>query len=361
MMTGRAASRRWPWVLLGAVVFLAVGAASAWAVVTVLRPADDPLAAASHTYVDVAKGEVGSFISLNTVAEWTQLPVGANQAAGIVTAVNVEPGAEVKQGDTLYSVGLRPVVVAQGDVPMFRSISAGVSGDDVTQLQTMLAALGHYGGAIDGKAENATKVAIIRWQKSLGIDPTGVVLPGDVVFVPSLPTRVAVDPEVIHRGATLVGGEDALLGLPVSPRFWVPVTEAQAGMMPNGTAVEVSSPSGGTWLGVTGEQTRDPENGSIAVAVDGVEGAVVCTDACGEIPVSGQTTLPSKIVTVAQVSGLVVPSAALITLADGTTAVIDEKDERVSVEIVASAKGMSVITGVQEGARVRVPASDDAK
>ena len=77
------------------------------------------------------------------------------------------------------------------------------------------------------------------WQKSLGLTPDGVVQPGDVVFVPSLPTRVALDAEVIHRGGMVTGGEPVVKGLPVSPAFTIPVTDTRAAMMPTGTRVRV--------------------------------------------------------------------------------------------------------------------------
>lgn len=358
-MTHERRSRRWVKNTLIGLVLIVVGAVGAWAVLTVLRPAEDPLASTEHTYVEVAAGSVGSSISLNTVAEWSQVPVGTNQATGIVTSVAVDAGAEVSQGSTLYTVDLRPVVAAQGDVPMFRDIDTGTSGTDVRQLQEMLAALGYYGGALDGKAEQGTATAIKAWQGALGLEKTGVVSVGDVVFLPHLPTRVALDHESIQRGLTLAGGEDGILGLSATPQFWIPATDAQAAMIPVGTAVEVTSPDGQVWSGVAGEQKRSAEDGTVTIAVTGADGSVVCGTSCAQVAVSGQTTLPSSIVTVEQVEGLVVPSAALITTADGATAVIDSDDTRMTVEIVASAKGMSVITGVPEGTRVRVPAKDE--
>jgi len=99
-----------------------------WAAASVLTPAADPLEATDFTYVSVATGEVGSSISLNTVAEWSPVPVGSNLASGVVTGVAVTPGDEVSQGAVLYRVNERPVVVAQGDVPAFRAIGAGQSG-----------------------------------------------------------------------------------------------------------------------------------------------------------------------------------------------------------------------------------------
>ncbi len=349
-----------PWArrTLVYLLLLAVGAVTTWAVMTVLRPAEDPLASTEHTYVQVTAGAVGSSISLSTVAEWNQVPVGANQASGIVTSV-AEAGTEVSHGSTLYTVGLRPVVAAQGEVPMFRDIGTGTSGADVRQLQGMLTALGYYGGAPDGKAGRGTTDAIKAWQGALGLDKTGMVSLGDIVFLPRLPTRIALDPESIQRGATLTGGEDGILGLAAAPQFWIPVTDSQAAMIPVGAAVEITSPEGQTWRGIAGEQKRDAEDGAVTIAVAGFDGAVVCGDACGEVPISGQATLSSNIVTIERVEGLIVPSAALITTADGATAVIDGDDKRIAVEVIASAKGMSVVTGVADGTRVRIPAKDE--
>lgn len=337
-----------------------MGAAGAWATLTVLRPADDPLAVTEHTYVEVSPGSVGTSISLSTVAAWDQVPVAANQASGIVTSLVADAGAEVSQGSTLYTVGLRPVVAAQGEIPMFRDIGDGAIGEDVRQLQQMLSTLGYYDGALDGKAERGTVTAIKSWQADAGVEESGVIGLGDVVFLPQLPARVAFDHELIARGKSLSGGENGILGLSETPRFWLPVTEAQAASIPVDGTVEVSAPDGQLWQGVAGEQKRDGEDGTVTIAITGANGTVLCDGGCAQIPVSGQTALASKIVTVEQVDGLVVPSAALITSADGTTAVIDSDDNRIPVEIVASAKGMSIIKGVDEGLRVRVPAADDA-
>ncbi|MFT4051929.1 MAG: peptidoglycan-binding domain-containing protein [Microbacterium sp.] len=329
--------------------------AAAWAIVAVTRPAEDPLEATTFTLAEVTAGEVGASIQLNTVAEWTPVPVGANRAAGVVTSVDVAAGAEVSQGALLYTVDLRPVVVAQGEVPAFRDVGDGSSGEDVRQVQQLLTDLGFYSGEVEGEAGSLTASAIRAWQKSLGVEQTGVVAAGDIVFVPSLPTRVAVDADVVFRGASLAGGEPVLSGLPASPEFTIPVTDAQAAMMPAGTRVEITSPDGDVWTGFVGEQTRDAEMGTVVVSLSGADGAVICGDQCAQVPVTGQATLSSTIVTVETVSGLVVPSSALVSDADGQLAVIDEAGERMPVTVVTAARGLSVIEGVDEGTKVRVP------
>lgn len=154
---------------IGAVALVVVGAGVGWGLTTVLAPGDDVLESTSYTYVDVEAGQVGSSVQLNTVAEWALVPVGTNRATGIVTGVSVAAGDEVAQGSTLYTVALRPIVVAQGEVPAFRAIGQDTEGPDVAQLQQMLAAEGFYSGSVDGEAGPATVRAIKAWQRSLDV------------------------------------------------------------------------------------------------------------------------------------------------------------------------------------------------
>lgn len=346
------------WVAI-ALLLASISAAVGWAGSIALHPAEEALAVAPFTFVKVADGEVGASVALNAVAQWTPRPIGVNRAAGIVTSVDVTAGDEVTQGAVLYTVGLRPVVVAQGKVPAFREIGRGSEGPDVEQLQTMLAELGLYAGPADGRAGGGTVDAIAKWQRGLGVTPTGVVEPGDVVFVDALPARVMLNGELVARGATLGGGEDVLLGLPKTPRFTVRLTEGQAAKAPPGTRVEIASPSGATWVALAGKHTPRTESGAVSVVLVGDGDASICGDQCGELSVMGEAVLPARVVTVETVRGLVVPSAALTTGAGGALAVIDKRGERIPVKVVAAARGMSVIEGAMKGTAVRLPAVDE--
>lgn len=348
---------RWAMALgVGALIVAAAGAGG-WALATVLQPADDPLTSTAHTTAEVQQGVVGSSLSLNTVAKWTEQQAGTNQAAGVVTGINVHPGDEVSDGDILYRVGERPVAIAEGTVPMYRAIGEGNNGADVAQVQRMLAALGFYGAVADGEAGAMTVEAIKDWQESLGLERTGAVELGDLIFVPVLPTRVTLDSELIDRGLTLVGGEAVVSALPVSPDFTIPVTDRQAAMMPTGTAVQITAPDGGEWLATVGEQ-EITEHSDIVMRLEPVTGETICGDQCGNIPVTGEARLTSTIVTVPPIEGLVVPSAALVTDAQGAMFVIDADGTPHPVTVLGSARGMSAIDGVEAGMRVRVPATE---
>jgi peptidoglycan hydrolase-like protein with peptidoglycan-binding domain len=346
------------WAVRGSIALVAaiVGVALGWAASVVFTPPKDVLDSTAYTYVEVAQGEVGSSINLNTVAEWTTIPIGSNKASGTVTSVKVSAGDQVKQGSTLYTVDLRPVKIAKGSVPAFRSLSQGLTGPDVKQLQRMLKTLGYYRGKLDGSYSWSTTSAVRAWQKKSGVVQDGVVQAGDLIFVPDLPTRVSLDATLVTRGATLVGGEKVLSGLPTTPSFSVPISDQQAGLMPTGTRVEISGTDGAKWEGYVVDRTTD-ENGSVSAVLAGKDDAAICGDACGSIPVDSQSFFASRIVTIEAVSGLTVPSAALLTLADGSIVVIDNSGEQIPVTITQSARGMSVIDGVSAGTKVRVPAS----
>lgn len=350
-------SRRPRWLralAIGAVVLLG-GGVIGWAAATVLTPPRDLSDPTAFTFVAVDQGEVGSSINLNTVAEWTLAPVGSNQAAGTVTSINIEPGQEVGAGTILYTVNLRPVVIAQGDVPSFQTLSQGVKGADVAQLQTMLTTIGLYTGAVSGNFAYSTTAAVKAWQKLLGVPSDGVVLAGDIVFVPTLPTRVALDAKVIKRGATVVGGEAVVTGLPAEPRFYVPASEAQSALIPDGTVVEITGPAGESWVGVASDKVAD-EFSTVNIFLSGVDGGSICGEDCAIVPVTGSTQLTSRVVTVASVTGLRLPSAALLSKADGSVVVIDEDGVEHPVTVVTSARGMSIIEGVPVDTKVRVPA-----
>ena len=157
-------SRQLRWVLGGLGVLL-VGATVGWAANEVFSPPTDAFDSTSYSLAEVISGEVGSSISLNVVAEWTPSHAGTNLATGTVTKISIQPGDEVTQGTILYSVNLRPVSIAQGETPAFRPLARGTTGEDVGQLQGMLAALGYYSGPVDGKFLGSTQVAVRAWQK----------------------------------------------------------------------------------------------------------------------------------------------------------------------------------------------------
>ncbi len=342
-------------VVLWGLCFLVVGVGVGWALRTVFAPAADPQTADTHTFVKVAEGEVGSVVTVNAAAQWTAVPQGVNQAVGVVTEVFAKNGEEVTSGQKVYGVDLRPVSVAQGKIPAFRDLDYRTSGADVKQLQDMLAQLELYSGQVDGVWRPSVTAAVRSWQKSLGVKQTGAVSKGDLIFLPDLPARISLDQEKLRPGTTLAGGEEAILVLPSSPRFWLPLSEGQATGITSGTTVNLTSPQGDTWMGVVGV-SEAAESGGINISIESDAATGVCGDQCGQIKLGAQTLMPAFIELIAPVSGLVVPTTALVSTAQGTINVVDESGTLIPVEVTSSAKGQSVIEGVEVGTKVRVPA-----
>lgn len=339
---------------LGFVAALA-GSLVTWAGFQVLQP-EPSSPALDYTYVEVTAGEVGSSIALNVVARWATRPLGTNQATGIITSTPVAAGTTVSEADTLYTVNLRPVVIASGSVPAFRDLSPGTSGRDVRQLQRMLTALGRLSEP-SGVYDATTERAVRSWQTSLGSVADGTVRLGDVVFVPAtLPRRLRLDPEVVATGAVLSGGEPVLSALAPEPSFTLPVTQAQSAQMPPGTPVEIDSLDGAAWTALTGEASLDPETAEITVALASAGDEPICGPQCSTLSVDQPTQLPSRVVTQETVAGNLVPTAAILSRADGSLAVVDRDGEPRPVRLIASARGQSVVEGVDPGLRVRIPA-----
>ena len=113
-------------------------------------------------------------------------------AISVVTSI-AEVGTELSSGTELYRVNDVPAVALLGDMPAWRTMSEGDEGVDVLQLEQALVALG-YGvdGSItvDHLFTARTAELVAQWQADLGVDETGTIELGSVVFVPAA-TRVA--------------------------------------------------------------------------------------------------------------------------------------------------------------------------
>jgi peptidoglycan hydrolase-like protein with peptidoglycan-binding domain len=110
-----------------------------------------------------------------------------NYRSGTITSLP-EEGRVLRLGAVLYYVNEQPVVLFSGSQPAWRPLATGVSdGRDVRQLEQNLRALGYDDErelTIDGQFNAATAAAVARWQVDLGLEQTGRVELGDVVFLP---------------------------------------------------------------------------------------------------------------------------------------------------------------------------------
>jgi peptidoglycan hydrolase-like protein with peptidoglycan-binding domain len=149
----------------------------------------------------------------------------AGGTSGVITDV-VAAGDTITQGDVLYRVNGDPVVVMYGEIPAYRTLrdlSDNMTGTDVLQLEEALVALGYDPdglASVDDEFTDYTETMVERWQQDLGVEETGQVDLGDIIFIPAesdvLAVAVAVG-DSVNAGqpiATISAG-DALEGADV--------------------------------------------------------------------------------------------------------------------------------------------------
>jgi HlyD family secretion protein/Putative peptidoglycan binding domain len=113
---------------------------------------------------------------------------GGSQSSGTFTWLP-DTGQVIHQGHRLYSVNDSPAVLLYGAIPAYRSLSEGMSGADVRQLNGDLVALGYatrseldLGSSFFGAA---TATAVGKLQAKLGLTRTGSLTLGQAVFLPT--------------------------------------------------------------------------------------------------------------------------------------------------------------------------------
>jgi peptidoglycan hydrolase-like protein with peptidoglycan-binding domain len=132
----------------------------------------------------------------------------AARTAGTLTAMPA-PGRMIRQGDVLYQLDRRPVVLLYGRLPLYRPLQQGTKGPDVRQLERALHALGYdrdTGMTVDTEFTAATARAVKAWQKDEGLAKTGSVDATQAVFLPGA-VRVA--------GTSAAVGDTVPIGRPV--------------------------------------------------------------------------------------------------------------------------------------------------
>jgi peptidoglycan hydrolase-like protein with peptidoglycan-binding domain len=132
----------------------------------------------SPIFVPVEKRVLGSSIVTRGTARFglpqpvSIAPSTLKAAAGLITILPVR-NTQVQEGGVLLTASGRPVFVLQGDLPAYRDLVPGLSGDDVRQLEQALTRLRLNPGPVDGLYDQQTAAAVGQWYKSKGWEPFG--------------------------------------------------------------------------------------------------------------------------------------------------------------------------------------------
>jgi hypothetical protein len=376
-------SRRNRWVAAAA----AAGVAAVAVTAGVLRGAGSPAASAGS-----AGRTSTATVTRRTLSSQTQLPgtlgdAGAysvvNQAAGAITALPA-PGQVVRQGGVLYQVSESPVILLYGSVPAWRSLFEGMTGPDVTQLNTDLVALGDASTALLGPRSGwdffsaGTADALARLQARLHVPVTGSLVLGQAVFLPAAAQVSALGTGVV-LGGTALPGSVVLTATSTTPAVTADLEASQQAEVRDGEPVTITLPDGTTTPGLVSSvsaiattPSSDGSDGSGSSADSGSSDAsspptVAVTIALRDPAAAGQLNQAPVQVTITSGSvpgALVVPVDALLAQASGGYAV--EVTGQAGHHLVAvtpglfdDAAGLVQVTGTKltPGQHVVVPGS----
>ena len=286
-----------------------------------------------------------------------------NQAQGTFTTLP-RAGRVVREGHVLYRVSGGPVVLLSGPVPAYRALSAGMSGEDVRQLNHDLMALGYATRSqldpSSGYFGAATAYALKKLQAHLGREQTGTLSLGQAVF---LPGAVRVTKVIATLGTQAAPGTPALQATSTARRVSINLDAAQQSEVKVGDRVTIILPGNKTTAGrvssVGKVATAPSRSGTPTVPVEVTPLHPAATGSLDQAPVQ------VSIITATVRSALVVPVTALLALTGGGYAV-EEVTPRgvhhlvpVQLGMFDDAAGLVQVTGagLAAGQRVVVPAS----
>jgi peptidoglycan hydrolase-like protein with peptidoglycan-binding domain len=324
--------------------------------------------------VQVEKGTLSAMVSLHGILTYRARSDGSpyaviNRTSGIYTKLPA-PGQVISQGQALYRVDDSPVVLLYGSTPAYRSLSAGMTGPDVTELNADLVELGYATPAqlspTSASFGPATATALEALQAALGVTQDGTLTLGQAVFEP---TAVRVTTLAVQPGDSAQTGHPVLEGTSTARVVTIALDAAQQAAVNAGDHVVITLPDNSTTPGMvtsvgTVAATAPASNGgrgasssstpTVTVEVQPVDPAA--TGSLDQIPV--QVDITSEVVN----SVLSVPVTAIVGKAGGGYAVevvrTGGRRELVAVQLglFDAAEGRVQVEGeLREGDQVVVP------
>jgi hypothetical protein len=210
-----------------------------------------PAFAARRSQVSTAtvkRGELSATVSVDGALTYRAQSDGSpysviNEANGAYTKLPAV-GQVVRQGQTLYRVNGSPVVLLRGLTPAYRTLSAGMSGPDVAELNRDLVALGYASRAQVSPSVasfgSATTVAVGKLQAAVGLAQSGTLKLGQAVFEP---TAVRVTAASALLGGSARTGETVVQGTSTSRQVQVALDAAQQTDVAVGDRVSITLPN----------------------------------------------------------------------------------------------------------------------
>jgi peptidoglycan hydrolase-like protein with peptidoglycan-binding domain len=299
----------------------------------------------SQTQLQATLGETGSYSVVN-------------QAQGTITSLPAV-GRVVRQGEPLYAVDGRPVVLLYGSVPAWRDLAEGMTGPDVAELNADLAALGYASRTAFSPLDffgPLTVTALESLQAQAGTPVTGTLPLGQAVFLPTAALVTSISQSAVLGGQAMPGS--VLLSASSTTRLvTVALDPSMQTEVRRGQQVSITLPSGQVTPGVvTSVAALASASGDITATITPTRPAALA--GLEQAPV--QVTITTGSVP----DALVVPVDALLAQASGGYAV-EVSGPRgphlvpVSTGLFDDASGEVQVTGrgLAAGQRVVVPST----
>ena len=243
-------------------------------------------------------------------------------AFGRVRSSLCAPGVVVASGSSPLVLDDRPVLALATAAPLWRDLDVGSRGQDVTDLQTELARLGHS-VTVDGVYGPDTRAAVRAVLAGIGaVRPSGALAAGDVIWLRAPEMTVATCE--VSVGDTFAGGDVATVG---------------GGLV----ALEIggSGPVEG-WV-VRFQTATAPINPDRTVTDPAFLAAIETSPLLDWSQEEGAGTLELELALADPVQVAVVPPAALFGLVGDTGCLVSDDGSVRPVRVVASALGQTLV------------------
>jgi peptidoglycan hydrolase-like protein with peptidoglycan-binding domain len=280
-----------------------------------------------------------------------------SSAGGVVTWLP-EEGVTVERGGSLLELNGAPVVLLYGERPSWRPLADGIDdGSDVEQLEENLVALGYDPDdelTVDQEFTEVTAGAVEDWQADLGLEETGIVDLGRVIFEEG---AVRISRVLTEVGATVAPGAPIIETSGADREIVVMLAIDQRDLVAEDDSVVIVLPDDaetpGTITSISNIATVDPASGDQVVEM------TVAFDRPADAAEFEQAVVDVEVVSEQVLDALLAPVEAVLALAEGGYAVevVDGGTTRlVGVELGKFADGLVEIVGnLQEGDLVAVP------
>lgn len=314
-----------------------------------------PVVAAPTTVV----ARVGTLIDerlMTANVEWARSGSLLNRLGGTVTSSSVEDAGaafRLEAGVVFYAVDELPVVALPGLVPAYRTMTPGMVGSDVRQLQEFLSLKGYGVGTVDGRWGASTTAAYRKWRADSSLPVRVSVALGEIVFVPSLPVVTAASAG-LTVGALIRDGDPILEVLAAMPIIRLALVADGTLQVPVGTAIDLDIDGTKVATIATARQSQS-DSGRRLVELELTDSIAACGSWCVAIPTNEVSSWPATVKLKGPATGVIVPVGAIRSGAGSGSVVVLADGSSRPVDVVLVVGGDVVVTGIEEGDVIALP------